>query len=190
MTQQQDQRPYPGQVNQFGTPVHPVGVPSVVPFGHAPARGTDPMAVWGFVLSLLFWPVGLGLSIGSMVRTRRHGLDGRGLAVAGLVISLVHLVLLPVLAAVAIPVFLNQREKAVEVALRSDLSAAAITMETARVDLGSYPLTLTRSQPLAATTDDVVLVEVAADSFCLRAHAGDEALYRDELGTTSPYGCP
>ena len=83
------------------------------------------------------------------VRTRRPPTTrtDRGLAVAGLVISLVHLVLLPVLPAVAIPVFLNQRDKAVEVALRSDLSVAAITMETARVDLGTYPLTLTPAQP-------------------------------------------
>jgi hypothetical protein len=51
-------------------------------------RGTNGMAVAGFVLGLLgFWPLGLVFSSLGL-RQNRAGQSGRGLAVAGLVLSL------------------------------------------------------------------------------------------------------
>jgi hypothetical protein len=56
------------------------------PAAPAPAA-TQPLSVWGFVLSFLFWPAGLVLSILAIRKVGREGGGGRGLAVAGVVIS-------------------------------------------------------------------------------------------------------
>ncbi|MEP7739334.1 prepilin-type N-terminal cleavage/methylation domain-containing protein [Nocardioides sp. 31GB23] len=51
---------------------------------------------------------------------------------------LVVVLIIGVLAAIAIPVFLNQREKAADAATKSDLKNAATLMETYFVDSQSY----------------------------------------------------
>ncbi len=48
---------------------------------------TQPLSIWGFVLSFLFWPAGLVLSILALKKIGRVGGGGRGLAIAGVVIS-------------------------------------------------------------------------------------------------------
>ena len=66
---------------------------SAVPHGQtsAPAAptsaATQPLSIWGFVLSFLFWPAGLVLSILAIKKIGREGGGGRGLAIAGVVIS-------------------------------------------------------------------------------------------------------
>ncbi len=66
---------------------------SAVPHGqtYAPApptsAPTQPLSIWGFVLSFLFWPAGLVLSILAIKKIGREGGGGRGLAIAGVVIS-------------------------------------------------------------------------------------------------------
>ncbi|WP_034609565.1 DUF4190 domain-containing protein [Cellulomonas sp. URHD0024] len=50
-------------------------------------RDTEPLAVWGFVLTFLFWPAGLVLSYVALRRVRRTGDGGWGLAVAGAALS-------------------------------------------------------------------------------------------------------
>ena len=47
---------------------------------------------------------------------------------------LVVIIIIGILAAIAIPVFLNQRKKAVDASLKSDLHNAAVIMETWAVD--------------------------------------------------------
>lgn len=54
---------------------------------YAPATTTQPLTIWGFVLSFLFWPAGLVLSILAIRKIGREGGGGRGLAIAGVVIS-------------------------------------------------------------------------------------------------------
>jgi len=54
-------------------------------------RRTNRAAIWGFVLAFLVAPAGLVLSAVGMRQARRRGEKGRGLAIAGLVISLVLL---------------------------------------------------------------------------------------------------
>ena len=51
---------------------------------------------------------------------------------------LVVVVIIGILAAIAIPVFLNQREKAAEAAIKSDLKNAATVFETQFVDEQTY----------------------------------------------------
>lgn len=165
----------------------PHAAPSVLPW-HPPVQGTDGVSVAGFVLSILFWPVGLVLSCVGLSRTS-GGRPGRGLAVAGLVISLVQVLLLPVLAAVAIPTFLNQRDKAVEAGLRSDLQTAAVAMETAAVDAnGTYPTVM---PPVTTSTGTVELVSVGPDTYCLVAVAAGSGTVRyvDQSGVVSEIAC-
>lgn len=80
-------------------------------YGYAPPivpRRTPALAVVGLVLTFLAPILGLILSVVAVVRVRHDG-HGRGLAIAGIVVSVV---LTPILAAIAIPVFLHQRELA------------------------------------------------------------------------------
>lgn len=52
---------------------------------------------------------------------------------------LVVIVIIGILAAIAIPLFLNQRENAAEAAVKSDLKNAATVMEEVFVDTQAYP---------------------------------------------------
>lgn len=62
--------------------------PAAPAFAPAPAPAvTDPLAIVGLVCAFLVWPVGLGLSIAALVRTRRSGQGGRGLAIGGIVVA-------------------------------------------------------------------------------------------------------
>jgi type IV pilus assembly protein PilA len=53
---------------------------------------------------------------------------------------LVVMIIIGILAAIAIPVFLNQRKKAVDASLKSDLRTVAVEMETAFTDNNAYPV--------------------------------------------------
>src|SRR5512144_3082927 len=53
---------------------------------------------------------------------------------------LVVVIIIGILAAIAIPTFLNQREKAWTRALMADLHNNSMKMEEAKDDFGSYPL--------------------------------------------------
>jgi type IV pilus assembly protein PilA len=52
---------------------------------------------------------------------------------------LVVIIIIGILAAIAIPVFLNQRKKAVDASIKSDLRTVATEMETYFTDNQSYP---------------------------------------------------
>lgn len=52
-------------------------------------QGTDPVAILGLVFAFLFWPVGLVLSLVGIARTGRGKRGGRGLAIAGAIVSAV-----------------------------------------------------------------------------------------------------
>src|SRR4051794_12483381 len=54
---------------------------------------------------------------------------------------LVVMIIIGILAAIAIPVFLNQRKKAVDSSMKSDLRTVANEMETQFTDTQSYPAT-------------------------------------------------
>ena len=51
---------------------------------------------------------------------------------------LVVIVIIGILAAIAIPLFLNQRQKGVEASIKSDLKTLATAEETYLIDAGSY----------------------------------------------------
>ncbi|WP_046528353.1 type II secretion system protein [Cellulomonas sp. FA1] len=69
---------------------------------------------------------------------------------------LVVVIIIGILAAIAIPVFLNQRKSAVDASVKSDLRTVATNMETWMTEHQVYPTTVTAS---AAGTPKVVLTD-------------------------------
>ena len=60
---------------------------------------------------------------------------------------LVVIIIIGILAAIAIPVFLNQRKKGYEASMKSDLRTVANEMETYFTDAQAYPSALTGTLP-------------------------------------------
>src|SRR5688572_27487918 len=84
---------------------------------------------------------------------------------------LVVVIIIGILAAIAIPTFLNQRKKGWESAVKSDLRNYAIVMETHLTDAGAYNGT-TPTLPTPVQSDSVTIAVPAAtltaDSYCLQ----------------------
>lgn len=99
---------------------------------------------------------------------------------------LVVMIIIGVLAAIAVPVLLSQRERAVEATLAADLRTVAQLMETYYVDEGTYAgdvATLRAAIPpptVFSTGNDVELVGTATGSaaYCLK---GTNAKVRDRF---------
>jgi type IV pilus assembly protein PilA len=105
---------------------------------------------------------------------------------------LVVIIIIGILAAIAIPVFLNQRRKGVDAGMKSDLKNAATIMETAFVDTQAFPDATaglpTDFKPTTGNTTSImptvagVGTGIVAGTFCLKvvstaANSGD--LYYD-----------
>jgi type IV pilus assembly protein PilA len=90
---------------------------------------------------------------------------------------LVVIIIIGILAAIAIPTFLNQREKAWTRAAQSDLRNAATVLESYFSDSGSYDpavgpaLTPAVPAPVYKPSDDVTLTQPTGTStaYCLQA---------------------
>ena len=82
---------------------------------------------------------------------------------------LVVMIIIGILAAIAIPVFLNQRKKAVDSSIKSDLRTAANEMETEFVDTQVYPATVpTDAEKSTGNTITVVTAGTVTNGFCLQ----------------------
>ena len=84
---------------------------------------------------------------------------------------LVVIIIIGILAAIAIPVFLNQRKKAVDASIKSDLRTVANEIETYYTDNQAYPTAFTAST--GATTNNTVVIGPAADSTTVRLSSGN-----------------
>ena len=82
---------------------------------------------------------------------------------------LVVVIIIGILAAIAIPTFLNQRKKGWESAVKSDLRNYAIVMETELTETGSYTAAFATTPPVESS--DVTLTVPTADAatYCLEA---------------------
>ncbi len=89
---------------------------------------------------------------------------------------LVVIIIIGILAAIAIPIFLNQRKKATEASMKSDARTVATQMETAFTDSQQYPdaITFTAPNSLSISGETVKLspnntaaVFRDVDSFCV-----------------------
>lgn len=98
---------------------------------------------------------------------------------------LVVVLIIGILAAIAIPVFLSQREKAADSATKSDLKNAATVMETAYVDTQAYPTTQAGLEALEGFKESegvAVAIDTAtstADAYCLVGTNDGRSFYYD-----------
>ncbi|HEX2027491.1 MAG TPA: prepilin-type N-terminal cleavage/methylation domain-containing protein [Nitriliruptorales bacterium] len=94
--------------------------------------------------------------------------EARGEEGFTLIELLVVVIIIGILAAIAIPTFLNQREKAWRKAAQSDLRNAAVKMEEYFDENGTYA---GAAVSLFKTSDSVTLAitEQATDDYCLTA---------------------
>ena len=74
---------------------------------------------------------------------------------------LVVIIIIGILAAIAIPVFLNQRKKATEASVKSDLRTVANEMETYYTDSQSYPATVATTAGKASVAGTQVQLSAA-----------------------------
>jgi type IV pilus assembly protein PilA len=105
---------------------------------------------------------------------------------------LVVMIIIGILAAIAIPVFLNQRKKAGDASLKADLKSAATVMETAFVDTGSYPTTLPTDAKVSPGNTVTVETSGAVDgTYCLKATSSKGSgdwYYDSDKGGLQPVG--
>lgn len=89
---------------------------------------------------------------------------------------LVVIIIIGILAAIAIPVFLNQRQSAAKSSLVSDARNGAVAIESAYTDTGAYPANDAAAQPLLKITKTntavYTLVSPAAFTLCVQANSG------------------
>ena len=112
---------------------------------------------------------------------------------------LVVMIIIGILAAIAVPVFLNQRTKAVDSSIKSDLKTVATNVETTMVDTQEYPAAATSAvsggvssitvgtTPVTLSSGNVVAYTVSTDKtfYCL---AGSNAKASATGATSTPAG--
>jgi hypothetical protein len=146
----------------------------------------DTVSVLGLVFAFLFWPVGLVLSIIGLTRTGRGKRPGRGLAVAGLVVSLLAAVILVAvvgsIASAADDVATDidaATEQFDEDMAELEASAGALDPAAPAEGQASAPVAVTVGQP--ATIDNVTFTVNSEE--CGATSAGDETFGVTAQGT-------
>jgi hypothetical protein len=152
-----------------GTPTSPTGPPPPSPTPVAPGTGAaawsnrptgsadvpneppdrgDALAIASLVSGMLwlFWLGSIAAIVTGIMALRRKVTGGhQAMAVIGIVLGGLSFLGAPVLAAVAVPVFLDQRDAATEAMTASAVRNAAIEMEMAYTTAGRYPTGSLRS---------------------------------------------
>ncbi|NAZ84617.1 type IV pilin protein [Kineococcus indalonis] len=111
---------------------------------------------------------------------------------------LVVMIIIGILAAIAIPTFLNQRNKAYDTQARSDLRSAQTEMETYYTDNQTYPTKLVAgTAPATGPAADTIYVKVSgktafatptvtntagAESYCISAKSQSGSDFKIESG--------
>lgn len=117
---------------------------------------------------------------------------------------LVVMIIIGILAAIAIPVFLNQRKKAVDSSIKSDLRTVANQEETNFTDTQAYvkiaALTATptigSAVKLSPNNQILVLLNAGGDGYCVQGHNASDShdwVYESDNGGLQPaatVACP
>ncbi|MCU1601045.1 MAG: hypothetical protein JWO22_1754 [Frankiales bacterium] len=132
------------------------------------------------------------------MRAREHDRDEGGFTLIEL---LVVIIIIGILSAIAIPIFLRQRQRAYEASLKSDLRTVANELESYQSDDLGYPLqfdgaTLTGSSVIGSGVARLsinnsvdVTFNAAASGYCLKAYnprGGTDWYYISTLGGLMP----
>ena len=89
---------------------------------------------------------------------------------------LVVMIIIGILAAIAIPLFLNQRKNAVDASIKSDLRTLANEMESQYTDTQAYPTSITQASVGAPVTVGTATVRVSANNgFTMALNTGKDA---------------
>jgi len=116
-----------------------------------------------------------------------------------LVELLVVIIIIGILAAIAIPAFLNQRQRAVESSMKSDLRVVAQLQDTYLVDYQTYaPDVATLETTLApdlnlSPNNALTVVSASASAYCLQVVnplAEDDYYYDSDGGGLQDRGVP
>jgi len=137
----------PGSTQPYNTPSY--GNPPYEPYGHPghpyppyqypyPAPRTNALAIASLVCAFLFAPLGIVFGHLSLSQIRRSGEDGRGLALAGMVIGYV-VTIAAILAVVAATLLFAWAARVVQES--SDPGGAGIPRYRASAPLDPTPLT-------------------------------------------------
>ena len=87
---------------------------------------------------------------------------------------LVVVIVIGILAAIAIPTFLNQRQKGWESAVKSDLRNYAIVMETHLTETGTYEGAFTATPPVESDDVTITVPTATAETYCIQGvHANN-----------------
>ena len=103
---------------------------------------------------------------------------------------LVVIVIIGILAAVAIPIFLNQRQKGVDAGVQSDLKQLATIEETYYTDNQAYAATtaaLVTGLNFKKTRGNVIEVGVTTAGYCLRGYNPSGSRQGTGTGATGGY---
>ena len=94
---------------------------------------------------------------------------------------LVVIVIIGILAAIAIPIFLNQRQKGVDAGVQSDLKQLATIQETYYTDSQSYTANSGKIMGLnfKKTSDNAIQVSVTSAGYCLRGSSAKGSRHGD-----------
>jgi hypothetical protein len=204
-----------------GTPTSPTGPPPPSPTPVVPATGAaawsnrptgsaelpneprdrgNALAIASLVSGMLwlFWLGSIAAIVTGIMALRRKVTGGhQAMAVIGIVLGGLSFLGAPVLAAVAVPVFLDQRDAATEAMTASAVRNAAIEMEIAYTTAGRYPtgsFILIEDVIPAFNSDPAVQVMIVSSDttgFCLEAshESGATAWYDSRAGGTVDAPC-
>lgn len=190
----------PGMGNVPPMPPSPYGYGAAAPTSSSQKNYLGILAlIFPFVsLSLVGIIMGhLGLSA-----VKKGTANNHGVALAGTIISWVFTVLVvpAVLAAIAIPLYVDQQDKAQEAAAKADLSSLAVAVATHFVEQsgapavtidGTHYLVGDQTEPKSPSVEDVDFVMLDDFNYCIAVtYDGGQELSTSEPGAFVTGGCP
>lgn len=137
---------------------------------------TSGLAIAGFVCGLIGFllpfpfiflgPVAIILSIIALVQINKNeNVKGLGFGIAGLILGCITFLMIPILAAIAIPNFLSMRIRAKEASVKSNMHIVQLTMEDwCTMSDWKYPISINDRTP-TGTTFSELLPENMINSF-------------------------